>query len=56
MDIYNNSNNILSVLDSFVLDNSDDIAMQIEHQVHNRVGVGNKKDGVKKLHAVFPDI
>lgn len=34
MDIYNNSNNILSVLYSFVLDNSDDIAMQIEHLFH----------------------
>ena len=47
MDIYNNSNNILFVLDNFVLDNSDDIAMQVEHLFHNRVGVGNKKDGVK---------
>lgn len=43
MDIYNNSNNILSVLDSLVLDNSDDIAMQIEHLFHNRVGVGIKR-------------
>lgn len=43
MDIYNNSNNILSVLDNLVLDNSDDIAMQIEHLFHNRVGVGIKR-------------
>ena len=44
MDIYNNSNSILSVLDNLVLDNSDDIAMQIEHLFHEIEWVS----GIKK--------
>ena len=36
MDIYNNSNNILSVLDNFVLDNPEDIAMQVAENFRKR--------------------
>ena len=36
MDILNNSNNILSVLDSFVFDNSDDIMMHVAENFRKR--------------------
>lgn len=36
MDISNDSNNILSVLDNFTLDNPDDIAMQVAENFRKR--------------------
>ena len=36
MDIINNSNNILSVLDNFTLDNPDDIMMQVAENFRKR--------------------
>lgn len=36
MDIINNSNNILSVLDDFALDNADDIMMQVAENFRRR--------------------
>ena len=36
MDIFGNSNNMLSVLDNFTLDNSDDIMMQVAENFRKR--------------------
>ena len=43
MNIANNSNNILSVLDSFMLDNSDDIMKQVAENFRKRLCIRRKR-------------